>query len=141
MKTLHKISFLFLLFLSLSVFAQTARIKGVLMDEKNHAIDGVTVSYQNKSTITDTSGFYMLVVPANQKVTLVFTHVSLGRITASFLLKPNEDFEYNPVMLTNSQQLEDVVITTNKRRVQGIISIDPEVIRTIPGANAGLKTF
>jgi hypothetical protein len=145
LKTLQKISFLFLCLASFSVFAQAARIKGVLMDEKNHAIDGVTVSYQNKSTITDASGFYMLAVPANQKVTLVFTHVALGRITASFLLKPNEDFEYNPVMITNSQQLEDVVITSNKRRVQGIISIDPEVIRTIPGANAGveniLKTF
>jgi hypothetical protein len=48
-------------------------------------------------------------------------------------------------MILNTEQLEDVVITTNKRRVQGIISIDPEVIRTIPGANAGveniLKTF
>jgi hypothetical protein len=85
------------------------------------------------------------VVPSNQKITLVYTHVSLGRITATFLLKPNEELEYNPVMILNTEQLEDVVITTNKRRVQGIISIDPEVIRTIPGANAGveniLKTF
>ena len=145
MKTLKKTISVLLLFLSVLTFAQSAKINGVILDSNNNAVEGVTVSYQNKSALTDETGFYSIVVPSNQKITLVYTHISLGRITASFLLKPNEELEYNPVMILNTEQLEDVVITTNKRRVQGIISIDPEVIRTIPGANAGveniLKTF
>ena len=145
MKTLKKTISVLLLFISTLTFAQNAIINGVILDSNNNAVEGVTVSYQNKSALTDASGFYSIVVPSNQKITLVYTHVSLGRITATFLLKPNEELEYNPVMILNTEQLEDVVITTNKRRVQGIISIDPEVIRTIPGANAGveniLKTF
>jgi hypothetical protein len=145
LKTLKKTISVLLLFISTLTFAQNAIINGVILDSNNNAVEGVTVSYQNKSALTDASGFYSIVVPSNQKITLVYTHVSLGRITATFLLKPNEELEYNPVMILNTEQLEDVVITTNKRRVQGIISIDPEVIRTIPGANAGveniLKTF
>ena len=145
MKTFKKSISVLLLFLSVLTFAQSAKINGVILDSNNNAVEGVTVSYQNKSALTDETGFYSIVVPSNQKITLVYTHVSLGRITATFLLKPNEELEYNPVMILNTEQLEDVVITTNKRRVQGIISIDPEVIRTIPGANAGveniLKTF
>lgn len=145
MKTFKKTISVLLLFLSVLTFAQNAKINGVILDSNNNAVEGVTVSYQNKSALTDETGFYSIVVPSNQKITLVYTHVSLGRITATFLLKPNEELEYNPVMILNTEQLEDVVITTNKRRVQGIISIDPEVIRTIPGANAGveniLKTF
>jgi hypothetical protein len=145
LKTLKKTISVLLLFISTLTFAQNAIINGVILDSNNNAVEGVTVSYQNKSALTDETGFYSIVVPSNQKITLVYTHVSLGRITATFLLKPNEELEYNPVMILNTEQLEDVVITTNKRRVQGIISIDPEVIRTIPGANAGveniLKTF
>lgn len=145
MKTFKKTISVLLLFLSVLTFAQNAKINGVILDSNNNAVEGVTVSYQNKSALTDETGFYSIVVPSNQKITLVYTHISLGRITATFLLKPNEELEYNPVMILNTEQLEDVVITTNKRRVQGIISIDPEVIRTIPGANAGveniLKTF
>jgi hypothetical protein len=145
LKTFKKSISVLLLFLSVLTFAQSAKINGVILDSNNNAVEGVTVSYQNKSALTDETGFYSIVVPSNQKITLVYTHVSLGRITATFLLKPNEELEYNPVMILNTEQLEDVVITTNKRRVQGIISIDPEVIRTIPGANAGveniLKTF
>ena len=145
MKTLKKTISVLLLFISTLTFAQNAIINGVILDSNNNAVEGVTVSYQNKSALTDETGFYSIVVPSNQKITLVYTHISLGRITASFLLKPNEELEYNPVMILNTEQLEDVVITTNKRRVQGIVSIDPEVIRTIPGANAGveniLKTF
>ena len=145
MKTLKKTISVLLLFISILTFAQNAKINGIILDSKNNAVEGVTVSYQNKSALTDETGFYSIVVPSNQKITLVYTHISLGRITASFLLKPNEELEYNPVMILNTEQLEDVVITTNKRRVQGIVSIDPEVIRTIPGANAGveniLKTF
>jgi hypothetical protein len=145
LKTLKKTISVLLLFISILTFAQNAKINGIILDSKNNAVEGVTVSYQNKSALTDETGFYSIVVPSNQKITLVYTHISLGRITASFLLKPNEELEYNPVMILNTEQLEDVVITTNKRRVQGIVSIDPEVIRTIPGANAGveniLKTF
>lgn len=141
MKAKYNLVCLFFLITTVFSFAQTARIKGVILDENNLPADGVTVSYQNKSTTTNASGFYTLNVPANQKVTLVFTHVSLKSVTASFELKPNEDFEFNPVMNSNAEQLEDVIITSNNRRVQGIVSLDPKTIRRIPGANPGVENL
>ena len=49
------------------------------------------------------------------------------------------------MMNDNAEQLNDVVITSSKRRVQGIVAIEPETIRKNPSANAGiesvLKTF
>jgi hypothetical protein len=124
---------------------QTALIKGIILDENNQPVENVNVSYQTKSASTNANGFYQLKIPANQKVVLVFTHVTLKSITASVQLKPNEDFELNVVMNDKAEQLNDVVITNYRKRVQGIITIAPDVIRKIPGANAGveniIKTF
>ncbi|MFN7674879.1 carboxypeptidase-like regulatory domain-containing protein [Flavobacterium sp.] len=142
--------FLFtLLFFTISTIAfaqnQTAKVAGIVLDENNKPVENVNVSYQTKSATTNADGFYELTVPANQRVVLVFTHVSLKNITATVQLKPGENFEFNVVMNDKAEQLNDVVITNNKKRVQGITTIQPEVIRKNPSANAGiesvLKTF
>jgi hypothetical protein len=54
-------------------------------------------------------------------------------------LKPNEYFEFNPVMDNTAEELGEVTIINNRKRVQGIVNIEPEVIRKIPGANAGIE--
>ncbi|MCF6132993.1 TonB-dependent receptor [Flavobacterium wongokense] len=142
--------FLFtLLFFTISIIAfaqnQTAKVAGIVLDENNKPVEDVNISYQTKSAKTNADGFYELTVPANQKIVLVFTHTALKSITATLQLKPGENFEYHVVMTDKAEQLSDVVITSSKRRVQGITSIEPETIRKNPSANAGiesvLKTF
>lgn len=142
--------FLFtLLFFTLSIIAfaqnQTAKIAGIVLDENNKPVEGVTVSYQTKSSITDANGFYFIIVPANQKVVLVFTHVSLKRIVATMQLKPNEEKEFYVIMNDNAEQLNDIVITGNKSRVQGITTLEPETIRNntnpMPGVESVLKSL
>ena len=137
--------FLFtLLFFTLSIIAyaqnQTAKVAGIVLDENNKPVENVNVSYQTKSATTNADGFYELTVPANQRVVLVFTHVSLKNITATVQLKPGENFEFNVVMNDKAEQLNDVVITNNKKRVQGITTIQPEVILKNPSANAGIES-
>ncbi|MGL2966400.1 TonB-dependent receptor [Flavobacterium sp. XGLA_31] len=141
--------FFALLFFTVSIiaFAQnpTAKVAGVVLDENNKPVEGVNISYQTKSSTTDVNGFYEITVPANQKVVLVFTHTSLKKITATFQLKPGEKFEYHVMMNDKAEQLGEVVITSNKRRVQGITSIEPETIKkntsAMPGVESVLKTF
>jgi len=140
------LSILFLIF-SIKAFSQnaTAKVAGIVLDEKNQPVEGVNVSYLSKSVSTNADGFYTITVPANQKVVLIFTHVSLKKITATLQLKPGENFEFHVAMSENAEQLNDVVITNNRRRVQGITTLEPETVRKNPSANAGvesvLKTF
>ena len=135
------ITILFLFIVS-NVFAQNSRVKGIILDENNNPVENVNVSYENKSTVTNSNGFYKLIIPANKKITLVFTHVSLKKTAASVVLKPNEDFEFNVTMNEKAEQMGEVIITANNRkRVQGITTIEPEVIRRIPGANAGIENI
>ena len=142
--------FLFtLLFFTISTiaFAQnpTAKVAGIVLDENNKPIEGVNISYQTKTSTTDANGFYEIIVPANQKVVLVFTHTSLTTSTTTLELKPNEKREFHVMMNSNAEQLGEVIVKGSKKRVEGIVTISPATIRKNPSANAGiesvLKTF
>ncbi|TDE27725.1 TonB-dependent receptor [Flavobacterium ranwuense] len=139
----HKLIFVFFFFFaSLSLLAQTARIKGVILDKNNQPVENVNVSYSSIGTQSNKNGFYDLKVPANQKVTLVFTHVSLKKITVIFSLDSNEQKEFNPVMSDQEEQMGEVIVTSNNRKlIQGVATIEPEIIRKIPGANAGIENI
>ena len=136
-------SLLFLLFFCCQLsFAQNARIKGVILSENGEAISEVNVTAADKSTISNGNGFYQLVVPANKKIQVIFTHVTLKKYTVSLELKPNEDYEFNPQLSDKAESLGEVTVTAgNRKRIQGITVIDPEVIRKIPGANAGIENI
>jgi hypothetical protein len=146
LKTKHILLFLFTICSFATIFAQTARIKGVILDQNKQAVRDVTISTSGKTAISDATGFYALEVPANQKITILFSHISFKRITLIQTFTSNEDFEFYPVMNKVAEQMQEVTIVKNKRdRIEGIANIDPATIRKIPGANAGvenvLKTF
>ncbi len=125
-----------------SLSAQTARVKGVILDENNVPAENVTITYLDKTSSTDETGFYAIMIPANQRVTIVFSHVSLKKTTATVELKPNEDFEFNVVMLSSAEQMGEVIVTGGiRKRVQGVTTIAPETIRKIPGANPGVENI
>ncbi|MBG6061409.1 hypothetical protein IWX83_001190 [Flavobacterium sp. CG_9.1] len=136
------VSVFFFYLCSLSLYAQTARIKGVILDKNNQPVENVNVSYSNIGTQSNKNGFYNLKVPANQNVKVVFTHVSLKKITITFYLDSNEEKEFNPVMSDQEEQMGEVIVTANNRKlIQGITTIEPEILRKIPGANAGIENI
>ncbi len=122
--------------------AQNARIKGVILDKNNQPVTNANVSCQNVGAESNANGFYVLSVPANQKVIVVFSHVSLKKATVAVTLKPEEEYEFNLVMNDKDEQMGEVIVTVNnKKRVQGITTIEPAMIRKIPGANAGVENI
>ena len=140
MKNIYLI--LFILIISLTSFGQTARVKGVILDEFNNPVENVSVKYGEKGTVTNANGFYLLDVPSNEKITIVFSHISFKNSVVTLELKPNEDFEFNPVMNANVQEIGEVIVSgTSKKRVEGVTTIDPVIIRKIPGANAGIENI
>lgn len=126
------------------LFAQNATVKGVILDENNVPIPAVNVTVGSGiGTQTNFDGFYLLEVPSNQEITITFSHVSHKNATITIPgLAPNEDFELNPVLKVDVEQIATVVISANQRkRVQGLTTISPETIRKIPGANAGVENL
>ncbi|MGB5417255.1 TonB-dependent receptor [Algibacter sp.] len=132
---------LFFSFLTLS-FAQNATIKGVILDEKNQPIEKVSIQFENKGTETNINGFYSISIPSNKNITLEFTHLSHKKIVSTFNLKNGESVEFNPVMSSTIEQIATVIVNSNrKKEVEGVITIKPDVIRKIPGANAGVENL
>jgi len=140
LKTLQ-ITFFTLVF-SLWAHAQTARVLGIVLDENQRPVQDVNVRFLSQGTVTNANGFYQLMIPANKKVTLVFSHVLLKKTTVSLELKPNEDYQFNVVLKLDVEEIGEVIVTASERkRVEGITTIEPEVIRMIPGANAGIENI
>ena len=127
---------------SITIWSQTSQIKGIVLNEQQKPLAAAEITYTTKGTQTDKNGFYMLDVPANQETTLKFQFLGLKPVTLKVNLKPNQQFEFNPILKQDTAQLEETVITSaNKNDIEGIVNIDPQTIRNIPAANAGVESL
>lgn len=132
----------FFLIVTSFVFAQKARIKGVILNDNNQPIENVSVISSNQSTKTNKNGFYILEIESNKEVVITFSHLNFKKSTYKVNLKTNEDFELNPKLSIKEDIIEEVVINAkNRKDFDGKTMISPVVIRRIPGANAGVENI
>jgi len=139
-----KLSLLSILFLSIFYIghSQTGTIQGVILDEDNFPISNVNIKAGSDGTVTNGNGFYTINIPANKDITIEFTHIAFKKIVSPFRLKNGETIEFNPVMSNSIEQINTITVSGKRRKdVEGIITIKPETIRKIPGANAGVENL
>jgi hypothetical protein len=122
--------------------AQTATLRGVLLDELNNPIENATISANLNGTISNSNGFYILEIPSNKDINVEFSHINHKPVRVIFNLRNGQEFEFNPVLKIDIEQIETVVITGTKRSVfEGVTTISPEIIRTIKGAQPGVENL
>ena len=126
----------------LHLMAQTATLRGVLLDELNNPIENATISANLNGTISNSNGFYILEIPSNKDINVEFSHINHKPVRVIFNLRNGQEFEFNPVLKIDIEQIETVVITGTKRSVfEGVTTISPEIIRTIKGAQPGVENL
>ncbi len=131
-----------ILFVWQSVSAQTAKVNGVVIDSYEQLVEGVSVSVGSVKTQTNENGFYELELPAEQQLNLVFQHPNFHKAEVYLLLKLNEVREVNLQLKENTEEIETIVIDyVNEQQISGAVAIAPDVIRRIPGANAGVENI
>ncbi|AIY13567.1 TonB-dependent receptor [Cellulophaga baltica] len=135
------IKFFCLLLFPVVLLAQKAVITGVILDATNVPLSNTNVRTATKGTISDENGFYFLEVDADQQINISFSHVGYKNvILKKVLLSTNETFEFNPVLNTAITQIDEITITASGRKtVDAITTIEPEIIRLLPGATAGVE--
>ncbi|MEM9000515.1 MAG: TonB-dependent receptor plug domain-containing protein [Bacteroidota bacterium] len=138
-------SALLLLLLSYSslLFAQTAILTGIVLDEKNNPVVDVNIATDNYGTTTDINGFYMLKLVADIENDIVFSHIGHKNVVLEkLILGTNETFEFNPVLKVAIVQVAGVEVSpTGKKEFEGITTIAPDLMRKIPGANPGVENI
>lgn len=152
---LHILSLLFSLITVSSVQAQTLKLSGKVVNEKNEPLAGVSVKLPNGSgTTTNVDGQFDLALQAQKKYELVFSIVGYVSKTISDVeVSNNQHNELNVVLQISSKDLNNIVITANRsnaRRetVNSMIAyqkntntvaqvISAEAIRRSPDKNTG----
>lgn len=134
-------SVLFLV-LPLAILAQEAKVQGIVFDEQQTPLANAEIFYSNNHTATNENGFYQLTIPANEEITISVNYIGLSSSEFTIKLQKNEVKEINPVLKESSEQIGTVVIEGGKRNpTEGITTIEPEIARSIPGANAGVENL
>ena len=117
---MSKNTFTIVLILLMSVSLQAQKkftISGVVADEKNkETLIGVSLFVQETKTglVTNEYGFYSITLPEGD-YTLLINY--LGYQTVTEKIKLNQDLKKNFYLSVSSQQLDEVVIVDNKKRV------------------------
>jgi hypothetical protein len=136
-------TFLFIIGLSnyLSAQIQKAKIHGFVKDSKNKGIEAVTISILDFpiGVASNRDGYYELEIPANQKLTIVFSHISFKAIKHQLELAPGDILEINKQLQASSTYLNQVVVEEEAFRPQSIARIDPKNISILPSAAGGVE--
>lgn len=121
--------------------AQKAVITGVILDTNNIPISNTNVRTNANGSVSDSNGFYFLEIKADTPVDITFSHLGhKNMVLKKLLLSTNETYEFNLVLQTDITQIDEITVTASEERTAATITtIAPEIIRLIPGANAGVE--
>lgn len=123
------------------MIAQNATLKGTVKDSNKKPIEGVAVSYENHGTTTNKKGEYELSIPSNIEITVEFSHVSYKSIFNTVIVPSKRTLRFSPTLITNVENISEVIVEDRKNDAEGIITIDPANISKIPGANQGIENI
>ncbi len=142
MKTQIKFLLIFSILYSSVLWAQKATVRGVILDVFDQPIPSVNITFGNSGAISDLDGYYLIEITANTPVELTYSHIGHKDVQATLNLSKNEDYELNPVMKTDIEQIATVVISGREnKRVEGITTLSPEAIRRMPSAISGVTSL
>ncbi|MDB4280028.1 carboxypeptidase-like regulatory domain-containing protein [Flavobacteriaceae bacterium] len=142
MKTHIKLLLLLSILYSSALWAQKATVRGVILDVFDEPIPSVNITFGNTGAISDLDGYYLIEITANQDIPITYSHIGHKNVQATLNLSNNEDYEFNPVMKTDIEQIATVVISGREnKRVEGITTLSPEAIRRMPSAISGVTSL
>lgn len=138
---MKKLLFLFSLLPFILVGQNTTIIKGFVTNKQNTPIKDVAISYTGKGTVTDTNGYYELIIPIRKTIRITFSHVSYTKHIKKVTLRSKRILTYSPKLIALNNKLNEVIVTNKKNDAKGIKSIDITNVKRLPGVNAGVENL
>ena len=134
-------SYLLSLFLLLSylTFAQETTLFGVVTSEKGIPIEGLSIEYERTGTISDSEGYYSLVLPTGKELTIVFSHLSYQNQIHKIILKPKEQKELNITLVSEVNVINEVELVDDALREENITSLNKKNLDIVTGPTGGVE--
>ncbi|MFL5771880.1 MAG: TonB-dependent receptor [Flavisolibacter sp.] len=136
---------LFIILLSGYVcFAQkkTATVSGRVIDENENPISHVSIVIlgQLKGTMTDDSGSFRIIVPADKAFALVFSITGYKSTQHIFLLNQGESESLTVRLEPSATAMEEVIIHDQRERTEtGLIRPNPKSVINLPSPVMGVE--
>lgn len=124
-------------------FSQESKITGIVMNEENMPLEFVSVAIEGTATgtITNNAGYFLLRVPADTEITLVFSYIGYDQRRLSVRTEQGESRNFNIFLQPSSTTLPDVEITDRQVISSQYIKIDPRLTALIPGPGNGVENL
>ncbi|MCP4882256.1 MAG: TonB-dependent receptor [Flavobacteriales bacterium] len=139
MKAKFLIIFLFSLFAQV-LSAQTATLKGKVLDSINRPIENATVSIGNLGAVTKQDGSYEILVPAGKNIKVRYGHVSYNSFSKTFRIQKGKTLYFSPRLYYKTESIDEVIIIDQRANAQGLVDISSRTARIIPSANQGIES-
>lgn len=123
---------------------KTATVSGKVVDENEHPLGKVSITILGRQTsnASSDSGTFVITVPAERAVALVFTSTGYHNVQRNFYLSVGEQEKIVVRLSKSSQQLEEVIIKDNReRREIGLVRVNPKYALTMPSTTGGVESL
>ena len=131
----------YLILFALAGLAQSnnATLKGVITDQAGKPLDMVNVSLKDYAlgTSSKRDGTFVLRVPAQKKIVIVFSSLGYSTVTDSIFAKPEENITLKITMPESNLKLAEVTISQNRKEGGNVTRIDPKMLDQIAGSSTG----
>ena len=123
---------------SLPLFAQARDVKihGKITDEKNSAMEFVTVGISGTAigTMSKADGSYYFSAPYNDTISVTFTCIGYNKVERK-LIDPDGDVTLNVAMQPTATVLQEVEITDFKKQTDQMQTISGEAAKLMPNVS------
>lgn len=128
----------------LSVFSQNdAYIRGILTDENKLPVIGANIiDLTHKSgTVTGTTGFFELKVPALTNITIEISHLGYNKLVFTVNLNPGQILEINRQLEPVTEMINEVIIESKFEKAGSLERINIKSIDRIPTPSGGIESM
>ncbi len=123
-------------------FAQAPSIQGEITDLNGIKLSNVNIHSKFGQTTSDSTGFYLLKLPANKKIQITYSSVNSTSQTISIRLKEGENKIFNIILELENTLMEDIELKEKSTdRFENEIKLNIKDLDNIGTANGGVEAL
>ena len=136
---------LFFCSLTYMLSAQTAEVEGFITDSLGNPVEDASIKIKGeaKGTFTTPNGYYSLKIPANTKITLIYSHLSAKAIIKEVApLSPSQKKKINIALKFRAIEVDETEVGFEKNRDKAsTMMLDPKLSGKLPNVSGNFEAI